>query len=125
VDIGDAHGRDTGLDRDAGAATVTPDIKQAQRHASWHRDDVLRSAICGCYCCRQTFSPTEIKDWIDEWETDGSLHTALCPRCGVDAVLGNLSGFPITPEFLQAMHDYWFSVEAPIPPTQQRDQGKE
>jgi len=48
------------------------------------------------------FKPGEIDVWIDEDQT------ALCPKCGIDSVIGSASGFPITKEFMQKMHDYWF-----------------
>jgi hypothetical protein len=49
------------------------------------------------------FPPTEIKEWCD----DGN--TAICPRCGIDSVIGDASGFPITsPDFLARMNHYWF-----------------
>ncbi|MEY3298224.1 MAG: hypothetical protein RLZZ597_1484 [Cyanobacteriota bacterium] len=54
--------------------------------------------------CLAIFSPTAIIEWTDEGDS-----TALCPRCGIDAVIGSASGYPITPTFLQAMHAYWFA----------------
>ena len=36
--------------------------------------------------------------------------TAICPRCGIDSVLGDRSGFPISAEFLSEMQRYWFSA---------------
>jgi hypothetical protein len=35
----------------------------------------------------------------------------MCPRCGIDSVLGDRSGFPISAEFLGEMHRYWFTEE--------------
>lgn len=35
--------------------------------------------------------------------------TALCPYCGIDAVIGESAGYPLTEEFLKKMRDYWFS----------------
>ena len=35
--------------------------------------------------------------------------TALCPYCGIDAVIGESAGYPLTEEFLEKMRDYWFS----------------
>jgi hypothetical protein len=32
----------------------------------------------------------------------------FCPRCGIDSVIGDQSGFPITPEFPERMKRYWF-----------------
>jgi hypothetical protein len=49
------------------------------------------------------FLPAEITDWIDEGQT------ALCPRCGIDSVIGDRAGFELSPEFLSEMNRYWFS----------------
>jgi len=81
-------------------------LESAHRHSSRHRDEVLASDLCGCFYCRQTFPPAEIDRWIDEQNGVGT--TAICPRCGVDSVIGSRSGFTPTPEFLREMHDYWF-----------------
>jgi hypothetical protein len=48
------------------------------------------------------FSPTEITDWCDNEET------AICPHCGIDSVIGESSGIPITKLFLKGMHKEWF-----------------
>lgn len=35
--------------------------------------------------------------------------TAICPKCGTDAVIGSETGCPVTSEaFLKAMHTRWF-----------------
>jgi hypothetical protein len=52
------------------------------------------------------FPPTEITEWTDVWE--GAGHTALCPRCGIDSVIGSESGYPVTEACLRAMHARWF-----------------
>jgi len=36
--------------------------------------------------------------------------TALCPRCGIDSVIGSASGYPITADFLLMMRKYYFSA---------------
>lgn len=68
--------------------------------------EVLASRWCGCFYCRAIFPPSEIKDWIDPIGEEGK--TALCAKCGIDSVIGDRSGFPITPEFLERMNHYWF-----------------
>jgi hypothetical protein len=94
------------------------DIIDAHSHCSNHRDEISASEICGCFSCMETFSPSVIDMWVD-WPTDAPEDleldlgtTALCPYCGIDAVLGSASGFAVTHGFLELMHDYWFS-EAP------------
>jgi hypothetical protein len=32
----------------------------------------------------------------------------VCPRCGIDAVIGSDSGLDLSEEFLIAMQDRWF-----------------
>jgi hypothetical protein len=80
-------------------------IKEAHRVASMHRNEVLESPQCGCFYCFAVFSPNQIVEWI---EMD---QTAMCPECGIDSVIPSASGFPITPQFLQEMHSYWFSAD--------------
>jgi hypothetical protein len=48
------------------------------------------------------FNPAEITEWVDDGDT------ALCPYCGIDSVIGESSGFPITDKFLKEMHQRWF-----------------
>ncbi|OWK39493.1 hypothetical protein FRUB_06056 [Fimbriiglobus ruber] len=35
-------------------------------------------------------------------------NTALCPKCGIDSVIGTGSGYPVTAEFLEQMYEKWF-----------------
>jgi hypothetical protein len=46
--------------------------------------------------------PSEIEEWTDEGKT------AMCPRCGIDSVIGSASGFPMSSNFLRQMHSHWF-----------------
>lgn len=65
-----------------------------------------RSTVCGCFYCCQTHSP-ELIDW-EEAIMDPEGLTAMCPLCGIDSVIGDASGYPITREFLEAMYHVWF-----------------
>ena len=38
----------------------------------------------------------------------GNGLTAICPYCGIDAVLADASGVEVSPEFLHKMHKAWF-----------------
>ncbi len=66
----------------------------------------MAGAQSGCFYCLRIFSPAEIVEWVDEVDRVGT--TAICPHCGIDSVIGSLSGDPITREFLGAMHKQWF-----------------
>jgi hypothetical protein len=78
----------------------------AHIHASGHRDELSTSAQCGCFFCFRKFAFADITRWTDKNQT------ALCPKCGIDAVLGDASGFPIDDRFLRRMHSHWFTMSA-------------
>jgi len=82
-------------------------IRDAHTHSSKHRAEIETSSVCGCFYCCSTFPPAEIQDWVDADENDIGK-TALCPRCGIDSVIGSSSGFLIEVEFLSAMKAHWF-----------------
>jgi hypothetical protein len=88
-----------------------PDVIAAHKHCSRHREEILRSELCGCFYCLATFAPAEIEDWVAEPPEEGISaygESALCPRCGIDSVIGSSSGYPITHEFLTRMKEHWF-----------------
>lgn len=84
-----------------------PGLRAAHDRSSNHRAEVLASVECGCFCCCQTFGPTEITEWTDD-DADGQGQTAICPRCGVDSVIGRKSRIDISQDFLIQMSEYWF-----------------
>ena len=47
-----------------------------------------------------------IKAWID------AKQTALCPGCGVDAVIGSASSYRIDEAFLRRMHGQFFAYRS-------------
>lgn len=83
------------------------DLDAAHRHSENHRTEVLASWRCGCFHCTRTFEPEAIAEWVDAGADDVG-QTALCPRCGIDAVLGSASGLPLTQDFLATMRRRWF-----------------
>lgn len=90
-------------------------VVAAHARSSNHREEIESSALCGCFYCLSTYTPSAIEEWVD-WPTGtpealetSAGTTALCPRFGIDSVIGEASGFPLDPGFLSAMHAYWFS----------------
>lgn len=75
----------------------------ARRHARGHREEVQGSEVCGCFYCLAVYGPGEIGEWIE------AGRTAVCPRCGVDAVIGSGSGYPVTRAFLARMYAEWYA----------------
>ena len=82
------------------------DLIKAHEYCSEHRLQLEKDRKCGCFYCLNIFSPREINEWI-RFDGDND-DTAFCPNCGIDSVIGESSGFPITESFLKEMHDYWF-----------------
>lgn len=74
----------------------------AHQYSSDHREAIAASDRCGCFHCGSVFPPVEIHEWVDDGKT------AVCPHCGVDAVIGSHSVTSITAAFLSRMHDEWF-----------------
>ena len=84
------------------------DVQAAHEFSSNHRPELEKDRICGCFYCCRVFSPVEIREWLVDDNPLDRRGTAVCPYCGVDAVIGESSGYPITEQFLKAMHEEWF-----------------
>lgn len=41
-------------------------------------------------------------------EEEGGGETALCPKCGIDSVIGDGSGFAVDQSMLVEMNALWF-----------------
>ena len=80
-----------------------PDYVDAHAFSINHRGQLETDKICGCFYCCRMFEPREIREWVKDISG-----TALCPYCGIDSVIGESSGYPITKEFLTQMKQYWF-----------------
>ena len=71
------------------------DLESIWRFCTHHREFLAQSERAGCFFCLSIFPPAEIREWIDEPDTTPGATgapvpggvTALCPRCGIDAVL--------------------------------------
>ncbi|MBT9156796.1 MAG: hypothetical protein DDT37_01786 [Firmicutes bacterium] len=79
---------------------------------SHHREHILSSERCGCFHCLRWFSPANIEEWIDEPGIDDGERvgqTALCPHCGIDAVLPEIiPGMRLCSSLLLAMRKHFF-----------------
>ena len=86
--------------------TQDPNIIKAHTHSFKNRKQVLASKFCACFHCGEIFDPSRVNEWTDGPNED---QTALCPVCGIDAVIGDLSGYDIgNKQFLDEMKKYWF-----------------
>ena len=88
------------------------DLERAHKECIRNRKRIERSTKCGCFYCLKTFAPTDITEWVQERTLPGE--TAICPHCGIDAVLGDSTGVSLSTEFLTAMHAHWFKRTVPL-----------
>ena len=87
------------------SSNVSPgELQIAHGHSSAHRAELERSEMCRCFFCLATFPATEIEQWIE----DRGGETAICPRCGIDSVIGSASGIDMSDAFFGEMRRHWF-----------------
>ena len=80
------------------------ELQSAHDRAFRNKPIVTASTICGCFFCRKTCAPGDVREWVRK-----DNETALCPHCGIDALIGDASGLPVTDAtFLSEMHAHWF-----------------
>ncbi len=78
-------------------------LESIHRFSHRHRALVEQSKSAGCINCGASFTPADVKIWIDDDQT------ACCPKCGVDAVLPSAAPIFIDPHLLAALQQYLFS----------------
>jgi hypothetical protein len=92
------------------------ELESIWRFCTRHRDLLAKSEAAGCFHCGAIFAPSEIVDWIDEPPApqSGSVTaggvTALCPRCGMDAVLPSVT-VTLSSELLVQMANHYFGSQ--------------
>ncbi len=90
----------------AAATLAAAPLVAAKAFASHHRAAIDASTRCACFFCFRTFPNSEIKAWVD------ASTKALCPRGGIDAVLGDASVDSIADGFLRRMHTHHFGTRS-------------
>jgi len=81
-------------------------LNDTHRFCGGHRDSIQKSNLVGCFYCCQIYPAKEVNEWIDE--INGIGQTALCPKCGIDSILGDYDVKILDKEFLEKMRTRWF-----------------
>lgn len=81
-------------------------LKAVYSNSIRNEKSILKSDFCGCFHCISIFPVADVKLSEMMVEKDG-IKTAICPICGIDAVLGDAS-VEITAELLEALNEYYF-----------------
>ena len=84
------------------------ELEEASKFSFKNEASIRASNLCGCFYCLAIFNADVITDDELLRETDG-LRTVWCPKCGIDSVLGDQCGYPISAEFLAQMNLYRFN----------------
>jgi len=77
-------------------------LSDSSKYSAHNKTQLLGAQTAACYYCMKTFSTQDILEYIKAGDT------ALCPECGVDAVLADNLGFDLSPEGLFKLNKYWF-----------------
>jgi hypothetical protein len=86
----------------------TAELERIHKFSINHRNAISMSNLCYCFYCCQTFKAVEIKEWIDMVGKSFKGHTALCPKCGIDSVIGDKDMPSFSSHDLREMREYWF-----------------
>jgi hypothetical protein len=90
------------------------ELLAAYRYTTNNWAQIGASTLCGCCCCVRVFPSDEVVAWtgleLDNLDDPKAAEqqTAMCPKCGTEAVLGDKCGFPITTHFLTRMNEAWY-----------------
>jgi hypothetical protein len=88
------------------------DLESIHKFSFKNRPLLEKSNMAGCFYCRSTFPTSDIEDWVDGNQLDtGDTQdglTALCPRCGIDAVLPDAEPIKLTNDLLAEMNAHFF-----------------
>ena len=81
------------------------ELDRVHKHSIYNEEEVLKSKKCGCFYCGNIYIPMDVRDYMAE---RNGQKTAWCPFCGIDAVIGDASGYEITEELLKEMNEVFF-----------------
>lgn len=77
-----------------------PKLIALHSHATNNEIEILKSTTCSCFFCRQTYSARLVNDWV----SDERGVSAICPECGMDAVIGDACGLPLDKATLKELN---------------------
>lgn len=79
---------------------IAPKLIELQKRTHNNEIEILHSKTCSCLFCRQTYDARTVNDWVN----DENGMSAICPECGMDAVIGDNGGEPIDKGLLKELN---------------------
>ena len=77
-------------------------LKQIHNHSFKNRAEIAQSLICYCIHCQKACASGQVEKWVDDGET------AICPKCGVDSLIGSAAEYEMTEPLLKELHEFYF-----------------
>lgn len=77
-------------------------FEKLHAYASNNKELIKESEYCYCFHCKKQFESKEVVRYLE------GENTALCPHCGIDAIIPNNVDEPIDNELIEGMNKYWF-----------------
>lgn len=75
------------------------DVENYPKLSNHNMSEIKEDTECGCYFCLRTCKGSDIYEFTDNHST------ALCPNCGIDALLPNVTDEDLLAEGLER----WFT----------------
>lgn len=85
------------------------DLIRAHKYCTSNKPELEADQKCGCFGCMEIFNSSDITEWLIDDNPADKYGTAVCPKCGIDSVISENSGYPITEDFLYEMNQFWMS----------------
>ena len=82
--------------------SLAPPISEASEYSIRNREGLVPGTQSACYYCLNVYPAEEVTEFTDAGDT------ALCPYCGIDAVLPQHAGYSFERDNLEAMRAFWF-----------------
>lgn len=76
-------------------------LNRLHSYCSHNKELITTSKKCYCFYCKEKFDSVEVVEYID------TGHTAICPKCGIDAVIPDCIE-EINEKVIDEMNKYWF-----------------
>ena len=77
-------------------------LEKIHAYSSNNKDLIEKSDKCYCFYCKKVMDSNVVNQYLD------IENTALCPHCGIDAIIPDCIDEEINSELVEDMNKYWF-----------------
>lgn len=77
-------------------------LEKLHTYSSNNKRLIEKSSKCYCFHCKREMSSKEVTTYLSNEET------ALCPYCGIDAIIPDAINDELNDDIIDEMNKYWF-----------------